>query len=137
MGVPHDRLPAEIPPATSSFAEGRYFDLWMLVHFASGAAGGYSNVFWELPVALVYGLGLFLMIVWEIGEYLARIRESWPNRIIDIVVGLLGVALAVGTAPYLLPSHETLAFAISLGSGLVGLGYGVRARNRRRRSTAT
>jgi hypothetical protein len=136
MGVPPDRLPAEIPPVTTSFAEGRYFDLWMLVHFASGAAGGYSNVFWELPVPLVYGLALILMILWELGEYIARIYESWPNRVIDIVVGLLGVALAVGTAPFLLPSREILAFAVGTGAGLLGLGLGVRARQRRQRATA-
>jgi hypothetical protein len=122
------------PPVTSSFAEGKYFDLWMLVHFASGAAGGYSNVFWELPASIVYGLGLFLLGLWEVAEHFARIRESWANRILDVVVGMLGVALALGTAPYLLPSREVLAFAITLGSGLVGLAFGVRARNRRVRA---
>ena len=125
-----------LPPVTTSFAEGRYFDLWMLVHFASGAAGGYSNVFWELPIPIVYGLGLFLMSLWEVAEYVAKIRESWVNRILDILVGLLGVALAVGTAPYLLPSSEVLAFAVALAGGLVGLGCGVRARSRRRSEQA-
>jgi hypothetical protein len=124
------------PPVTTSFAEGRYFDLWMLVHFASGAAGGYSNVFFELPDRILVALGLFLMILWEVAEHVAKVRESWINRILDIVVGMLGVALAVGTAPFLLPSREVLAFAIMLGAGLVGLGYGVRARNRRRRAAA-
>jgi hypothetical protein len=124
------------PSVTTSFAEGKYFDLWMLVHFASGAAGGYSNVFWELPGPIVYGLGLFLMVLWEVAEHFSKIRESWVNRFLDIVVGLLGVAVAVSTAPFLLPSHEVLAFATSLGGGLVGLGYGVRARNRRRRAAA-
>jgi hypothetical protein len=124
------------PPFTTSLAEGRYFDLWMLVHFVSGAAGGYSNVFWELPDPLVCALALALMVLWEVGEYLARIRESWANRILDIAVGMLGVALAVGTAPYLLPSREVVAFAITLGGGLTGLAFGVRARNRRRAATA-
>ena len=122
------------PPVTTSFDEGRFFDLWMLVHFASGAAGGYSNVFFELSDRLVVALGLGLMILWEVGEHLAGIRESWPNRVIDIVVGLLGVALALTTAPLLLPSREILSFAITLGCALVGLGYGVRARNRRQRA---
>jgi hypothetical protein len=124
------------PPVTTSFAEGRYFDLWMLVHFASGIAGGFSNVYWELPGPWVYLLALFLMLLWEAGEYVSRIRESWSNRIIDIVVGMLGVTLAERSATVLLPSHEVIAFVVSLAISLAGLGLGVRAFKRRKRAKA-
>ena len=124
------------PPVTTSFAEGRYFDLWMLVHFASGAAGGYSNVYWELPGPWVYLLALFLMLLWEAGEYVSKIHESWPNRIIDVVVGMVGVTLAERSATVLLPSQEVIAFVVSLAVALVGLGLGVRAFKRRQRAKA-
>lgn len=120
------------PPVSRSFAEGRYFDLWMLVHLTSGVAGGFSNVFWELPVPLVYGLSLFLMLVWEAGEYLSRIREEWSNRIIDIVVGMAGVAIAERASRLMLPSQELAAFVVTLGLSLGGMALGVRAYRRRR-----
>ncbi len=120
------------PPVTATFDEGRYFDLWMLVHFASGVTGGFSNVYWELPVPILLALSLFLMLLWEGGELALRIRESWSNRIIDIVIGLAGVALAERASRSLLPSQEVLAFWACLGVALGGLALGVRAYNRRR-----
>jgi hypothetical protein len=124
------------PPAvTTSFDEGRYFDLWMFVHFISGVAGGFSNVFWELPTAMMYALAVFLMLLWETGEFLARIRESWSNRVIDLVVGIAGVILAERLSRVMLPSREIVAFVACTALALGGLALGVRA-YRRRAATA-
>lgn len=124
------------PPAvTTNFDEGRYFDLWMLVHFVSGVAGGFSNVFWELPTPMMYALAVFLMVLWETGEFLARIRESWSNRGIDLVVGLAGVVLAERLSRMMLPSWEIVAFVLCTALALVGMALGVRA-YRRRTATA-
>lgn len=124
------------PAVTASFDEGRFFDLWMLVHFLSGVAGGFSNVFWELPTPVMYGLAVFLMVLWEAGEYLGRIRESWTNRVVDLIVGIAGVMLAERLSRTMLPSREIAAFIASTALALGGLALGVRA-YRRRTASAT
>ena len=120
------------PPVTTTFAEGRYFDLWMLVHFASGVAGGFSNVYFELSPRYLFALAFLLMLAWEGGEYLIGLRESWANRIIDVIVGMAGVFLAERAARAMLPSREVMAFFASLAVALVGLALGVRAYRARR-----
>lgn len=122
------------PPAVSStFAEGRFLDLWFVVHFTTGATGGFSNAFFGLTWVQVFGLAIVLMVGWEIGEHAQGIREHTTNRVVDVFAGLGGVGLAMLLEPMLAPVGERIAFGISLGVSLVGLGFGVLARQRRRR----
>ena len=119
------------PRVSSNFAEGRYWDHWMLVHLASGIAGGFSNVFFGLTNPQVYGLAFAMMLLWEVGELALRIRESLSNRIVDVAVGMVGVWLALRLAPALSVPQRRLAFAVMFAVGLVGMGFGVRAYRRR------
>lgn len=125
---------AELPAFSTSWAEGHFFDLWMLVHFASGAAGGFSNVWFDLGLLTLYGLALALMVLWELGEAAAGIGEAFTNRLVDVVVGMAGVALAVGLTPYLGTKGAGFAFVVTLGAALVGMGLGVRSYRRRKRT---
>jgi hypothetical protein len=120
------------PMVSLSFAEGKYFDLWMVVHFMSGVAGGFSNVYFALPPFWVFVLAFAMMLAWEVVEYVNGIRESFSNRVVDIAVGLLGVWLALAVAGLLEPPAQWLAFALTLAIGIVGMAFGVRARRRRR-----
>ncbi len=104
-----------LPAISSTFDEGRYFDLWMLVHALGGVTGGFSNLFFALSTPRVYAVGAALMIAWEGAEYLRGIRESWENRVLDIVLGLLGVAFALAVAARLGPQGQLIAF-VSSGS---------------------
>lgn len=125
---------AQRPSISLTFAEGQYFDLWMVVHFVSGVAGGFSNVFFALGAVWVFVLALVMMVAWEIVEHLNGIRESFSNRVVDVVVGLLGVWLALAAARALGPRAQWVAFGVTLSLGLVGMGFGVRARRRRSRT---
>ncbi len=113
-----------VPNVSWSFREGRYFDLWMLVHCLGGVTGGFSNVFFGLAARNVYIVGVLLMIAWEILEHVAGIRESPANRFVDVVVGVAGVAGALWVATHLEGSARHLAFAVSaiafVGGGLLG-----------------
>jgi hypothetical protein len=123
-----------IPAISLSYGEGRYFDLWMLVHGVGGVAGGLSNVFFGLSTTNVYLLGVLLMVAWEILEYATGIRESPVNRVIDVAVGLLGIAGALWLAGLLDTTAERIAFLVSgFGFGLGGL-LGWRARQKRART---
>lgn len=86
-----------LPNVSPSFREGRFFDLWMLVHVVAGFAGASTNVFWGLSVRQVYLIAFAMMVAWEGAEWLAGVRESWENRLLDIVVGLIGVTVTLLT----------------------------------------
>lgn len=124
----------QIPAISLSYREGRYFDLWMLVHGVGGVTGGLSNVFLGLTTTNVYLVGVLMMVAWEILEYAKGIRESPVNRVIDVAVGLLGVAGAFWLAARLDPSAERIAFTVSGLLFVLGGLFGWRARRRRTRT---
>ena len=121
-----------LPRVSLTFAEGRYWDLWMLVHLISGVAGGFSNVFFGLTNPQVYVLAFGMMVLWEAGELALKVRESMSNRIIDVAVGMVGVWIALRLTPALTVPQKRLAFAVMLALGLLGMGIGVRAYLKRR-----
>jgi drug/metabolite transporter (DMT)-like permease len=124
---------------STTWREGRYFDRWMVVHVLSGFTGALSNVFFELSGRSVMLLGLALLVVWEIAEYLFGVRESAPNRVIDVAVGFLGILAALWTSARLERGGELLAFAIAAAvtGGLAASGWlAYRRRVREQRSAA-
>lgn len=125
---------AELPAVSTTWSEGHLFDLWMLVHFASGAAGGFSNAYFKLGMLTLFGVALALMVLWELGEAAAGIREVMSNRLVDVVVGLAGVSLAVVLTRLLGTTGALVGFVVTLGSALVGMGFGIRAARRRKRA---
>jgi len=122
---------AKPPDVSPSFSEGRFLDLWVLIHLLTGVTGGFSNVFFGLTTAQVVGLGTVLMVIWEIGEHVQGIREHLANRVVDVVAGLIGVGIAILLNRVLEPPGEMIAFGVALGVSLIGLGFGVAARNKR------
>jgi glycopeptide antibiotics resistance protein len=125
-----------LPAISRTWAEGRYFDLWMLVHFASGLAGGFSNVHFGLTTAQVFGLAIALMLLWELLELTQGVHESVSNRVLDIIVGLAGVWLALVIAARISDRTERIAFAVTTTLAVAGLAFGARARRRRTRSAS-
>ncbi len=123
----HDKRDA----VSLSWSEGRYFDLWMFVHLLSGITGALFNVFVGLSPLGVYGLGCVLMVLWEVGEYVAGIRESLTNSVLDIAVGLAGVWLGLALAGVLSPVGERIAFGVTLTVTLAATAFGARAYRRR------
>jgi hypothetical protein len=122
------------PPITTTWEEGRFFDLWMIVHFLSGLSGGLSNVFLGLSTVGVYALGASLLVAWELVELARGIRETWENRALDLVVGVAGIAAAQSAAARLDPTWEYAAFGVSAVAFMFGTVRGwlaYRARVRR------
>ncbi len=119
---------------STTWAEGRVFDLWMIVHFLSGLAGGFSNVVFGLSTRDVYALGVSMLLVWEVIEYFRHVRESWENRVLDVVVGAAGIAIALWCAERLSRTAEFAAFGLSTLAVVAGSVFGwmaFRARGRR------
>ncbi len=121
------------PAVSPDWGEGRFLDRWMLVHLVSGVAGGFSNVYFKLSVGGVFAVALAAMLLWEAGEYIGGVRESWTNILIDIAIGLLGVSVALGVARALDARGERIAFALTFAMALTGSVLGWIDYRRRRR----
>lgn len=70
--------------------EGRYLDLWSVVHFLSGVVFIGWMLLFGFGVGVIFPIYLVLIIVWEIFEHKREIHEHMPNKFVDIVIGLLG-----------------------------------------------
>lgn len=123
-----------LPGVSVGWAEGRYFDLWMLVHFLTGAVGGLSNVVFQLRHVVIYVLGGAMMVAWEIGERALGVRESLPNQAIDVGIGLVGVWIALWIGARLSQRAEYWLLGLTIVAALALMGVGVRAFKARTRS---
>ncbi len=65
---------------------GEYVDWWSIVHVLSGVLLGLLSVS-LLKTAVV-------LVLWEVVEGLAGVKEPRTNRIADVLIGLLGWFLA-------------------------------------------
>lgn len=83
------------PLVTWTFKEGRFWDLWMIVHLLSGAALGIFFELTTLGFMNAFLTTLFLAVVWEFVErkYFG-VREEIENMIIDVFIALIGFAIA-------------------------------------------
>lgn len=130
------RTEGPLPKFSPSWDEGGYFDLWMAVHFISGVAGGFSNVFFDLGTSGVLVVAVLLMLLWELFEYSAGVREAMSNRVIDIAVGLLGVLVALWVSSQVTTRVAGAAFAATFAMSLAGMALGIRAYRRRNQAAA-
>lgn len=71
--------------------EGKYFDLWLFVHFFTGVLWGFLPFF--LNISFFQALLIFavLAIAWEIIEAVKKVKETLENRVIDVLFGVSGV----------------------------------------------
>ncbi len=83
-------IPKEIPAVSWSWQEGRYWDLWMIVHGLTGTIAACVLAWFALPAMYAYPLILLVLTGWEIGEMAFGIKEELENWVLDIVFGMLG-----------------------------------------------
>lgn len=88
------------PAVSWGWEEGRYWDLWMIVHFWSGVVLAFVIPFINAPIEFLIGLAFLCLIAWELIEYFFDIHEVIENRILDIIFGLAGLLLF---SNYLIP----------------------------------
>jgi len=76
-----------------SYAEGRFFDLWMVVHVLAGVEIALIAIFTKISQKSAYIYAAAVLVLWEVGEILLNIQEAPSNRGIDVIVGIVGFAL--------------------------------------------
>ena len=85
---------SKIPDISFSWSEGRYFDLWSLVHSLSGITLGFIIAFLQIQTVLAYTLAFVIIVLWEVFEKSVGIHETKENRVLDIVVGMIFFVVA-------------------------------------------
>ena len=74
--------------------EGKYLDIWSIVHILTGVLiGGFIII---LGVNFWIGLGLttFLLILYEVGEVVGGVKETFANIVVDVIIGIFGYLFA-------------------------------------------
>lgn len=79
-----------IPAISWTWQEGRYWDLWMIVHALTGAICASAAVLMGIHPVYAYPVVLLGLTAWEIGEMIFGIKEELVNWILDVVFGMLG-----------------------------------------------
>lgn len=110
-----------LPGISWSWGEGRYFDYWAIAHLVGGVPFGL--------LALCLGLGRWsylpaaaIFVAWEFFEAATHTPEHLANRAIDVLLALLGFAVAYE----LLGDRDVrwsavaAAFAVSMALNLAG-----------------
>ena len=69
--------------------EGKYIDLWSLVHFLSGFVLAGWLFFLGAPLYASVGIAAITFAVWEIFEHIYKI-EVTSNQIADLVINYVG-----------------------------------------------
>lgn len=110
---------------TDIWREGKWLDLWSVVHFLSGVSVAFVLwPFFDLVPATV--ITLLLLIAYEMWEAMVQIHETPQNRFMDVVVGMVSysIAHAIGI-PLAWSAHYFLAFGIilTLNIALAALGW--------------
>ncbi|MDQ5955692.1 MAG: hypothetical protein QG621_696 [Patescibacteria group bacterium] len=103
--------------------EGAWLDLWSLVHLLSGVSFGLGISYLHFGALPSFLLVLVLLIAYELWEAMVRIAEAPTNRLMDVMVGLLGYSIAywcivptLSTAQHLFTFEATVAVNIILAT---------------------
>lgn len=121
------------------WAEGEFIDLWTVVHFLTGILLGFTPFIFDFPIPLIwiFTAVLVLLVLWEVFEYIRKIKETAGNRVVDILIAVVGFALTMSVYPILEPEFAhiigIIILVIYLTLNLSGwLAYKVRVKKSRR-----
>ncbi|MBX2866672.1 hypothetical protein KTR10_01800 [Candidatus Kaiserbacteria bacterium] len=98
-----------------SWEEGHLLDFWTVVHFLSGAVIGFFGEISLLSFKQVLIIGSILLVLWEVFEHVRGIRETIMNRIIDVIIAVIGMLL------FFMISFVYRDLTVTLGVGLTVL----------------
>lgn len=72
-----------------SWNEGRWLDLWTLVHIAGGVVSGLFFQVINMPLGWAIATGLIAATLWEIREHYVGVGEVFANSVLDIMIAAL------------------------------------------------
>jgi hypothetical protein len=105
---------------TDIWREGKWIDLWSIVHFLSGISFGLGIYFLKLGTISSIIIVLLLLVGYEMWEAMVKIEETPQNRFMDIVVGMASfLPIFLYLSPILPTSHLILLFGLVLTFNVV------------------
>ncbi len=104
---------------TDIWREGKWLDLWSVVHLLSGVTMGF--IFTQIPFdrAASVVIGFLLLTAYEMWEAIVEIEEAPTNRVMDVVVGMVSFVPTYFFAPLLDGSTMILTSGLTLTANVV------------------
>ncbi len=68
--------------------EGKWLDLWSVVHLLSGVSAGFALIPLDLGMEASFIIAFLIFVLYETWEAMVKIRETPQNRSMDVVVGM-------------------------------------------------
>ena len=78
---------------TDIWREGKWIDLWSVVHFLSGISIGLGFRFLHLGAFPSVAIVFVLLVAYEMWERLMGMEETFVNGCVDVVIGMLSFLL--------------------------------------------
>jgi hypothetical protein len=105
---------------TDAWREGKWVDLWSVVHFFSGLSIGFAVYLFHFGTLASTLLVLVSLTAYEMWEVIVEIEEAPTNRFTDVVFGMLGFLLIfIFVAPLLATNMFILLFGLVLTTNVV------------------
>lgn len=111
---------------TGLWREGKYLDLWSVVHFLTGFAVGGAFIFLHVNSYIASAIAVGLFTGWEIFEPVIKIQEKSSNHIADVIVDYLGFFIAqlyvfawYGTMHWYIPTIVALVALALMTWGII------------------
>ncbi len=111
-----DKIPENLFVRTDIWREGKWLDLWSVVHFLSGMSVGFGIYFLHLDPLPAVVIAFLSFTLYEMWEAVAKIEETPANRFMDVVVGM---ASFTPTFFYLAPRLSSQQFLPVFGTVLI------------------
>ena len=110
---------------TDIWREGKWLDLWSVVHLLSGISVGLGFYFLHFGTFAPVVLALLSLICYEMWEMHMQIDEAPTNRLMDVVVGMAGFVpafflLAPMLSLWAFLSTFGLVLVVNIVTGVIG-----------------
>ena len=110
---------------TDIWREGKWLDLWSVVHLLTGVSVGLGLYFVRFGAFASIVLALLSFVSYEMWEAMVHIEETPTNRFMDVVVGMISflptfffLAPVLSIAPFVLVF--VLVFAANVVTSVLG-----------------
>jgi len=74
---------------TDLWREGKWLDLWSVVHLLTGVSVGIGLPVFQFNVGYAIAVAFLGFVAYELWEAVVRIEETPQNRVMDVVVGMV------------------------------------------------
>ncbi len=89
---------------------GKYFDLWSVVHFLSGIVFAFILIYFGFKIVESLIIVILAGLLWEIFEFSFKMKEKKMNRMTDILFMVVGFKLFFNFLPRFFEKTYEISF---------------------------